>query len=126
MNKRFFDFISVFRLAIHSKRTSFSVFSNKFIKSVCEILLREGRISSFYVKNGILTITISYYFGNSIIKEIELLSTASKKLSIKLVDLSKFNRSSGQLYIISTIFGLKTLEECILLGIGGFLVLSIK
>lgn len=103
--------------------------NSKLIDKTAQFLLRKNFIKGISYKNKFIFITLNYIDGNSVIKDIELVSSTSNKKTYKCSELFHFylsNRSSGYTYAVSTSMGILTLEECLLYHVGGLLLFKIR
>ena len=110
------------------EKISLFVPTSKICLKILIILYREGYIKSFNIKkyNPLhIEVFLKYdYVGQPIIKNIQRVSTLSKRIFVK--NKSIWNVKSGQgLFILSTPKGLLTLTDAKILNCGGEVLLSV-
>ena len=84
---------------------------------VLTVLYRQGAITSFSIANdNDIFVTLKYFYGKPLIKDIKVVSTPGRRIYWTLRELSlEYNRNSlSGFYVLSTPQGLKTSTECLL------------
>jgi small subunit ribosomal protein S8 len=101
-------------------------------KKICEnflnILWREGFILSYDINQNNpnkIKIYLKYHNGQPVINSIKLISRPGRKVYYSIKQIWKIN-SSKSLLVISTNKGLKSIDECKKLKIGGEPFVSIN
>ena len=123
------DLFARIRNASITKFPEVIVRRSKFIIKVLNWFYIEGYIRGFsFLNNKQLVVKLKYIYNQPLIKQLDQVSTPSKKFYFslkKLKRLIKNKRHLGDIYIISTSQGLLTLNQCILKKIGGILIFKI-
>lgn len=107
---------------MHNQQTKKQFFKKK--KKVCEsflnVLWDEGYISGYTIdkQNDNLIIFLKYHNNKPVIKKIKCISKPGSRIFYTIKQLWKID-SSKNFLILSTNKGLKTLNECKKLNIGG-------
>ena len=103
--------------------------SKKICESFLKILWREGFITGYqkYKKNpNVIKIFLKYKNGNPVINNINIITRPGRRIYCNIKQIWKINNTSNSCIIFSTNKGLKTLEECKKLRIGGEPFIFIK
>ena len=80
---------------------------NKGLIQSVQILNSEKK----YVDNTLVVLYIRYYYNNSLLEKLKIVSSPTKKKIIQLKDVARLSESNNILFF-STSLGLKTLLEC--------------
>ncbi|MFH1888847.1 MAG: 30S ribosomal protein S8 [Candidatus Omnitrophota bacterium] len=119
------DTFTMIRNAIMAKKENLDVPASKQIKSIMEILKKEGYIDNFKLideeKRSRLRIYLKYVLGKSAIKSIKRISKPSLRVYVNHSKIPRVLRGKG-LAIISTSKGITTDAEARKLGQGGEVV----
>jgi ribosomal protein S8 len=100
--------------------------SNKIIETL-KILYQLGIIKDFEIKDDYIMIFLKYNKGRTIFKKLKVISLPSKRVYVDLIKLAKLkDKSGGSFYILSTGKGLRTDFECLLLKMGGEVLLKVE
>lgn len=128
MKTHFSNAISIIKNGIAIKKPFVYYKKKKKVDKLLNILWDEGFISGYKVFNKefpIIKIFLKYKNETSAINSLKVISKPGLKVNCSLKQLWKLKSIEGVL-IISTNKGLKTLEECKKLRLGGELLLIIK
>jgi ribosomal protein S8 len=113
-------------LASSQRVKSIRVPSNKSNIYVLEKLLQLGVIRGFHIIDDKIEIVLKYSENKTVFKRIYLMSRSSKIVNVdKIKFLKILNHNSSCVYLLSTSFGLKFTEECVLERLCGILLIKI-
>ncbi|MFH0856236.1 MAG: 30S ribosomal protein S8 [Candidatus Omnitrophota bacterium] len=116
------DVFTIIRNAIMAKKDSADVPASKTIKSILDILKREGYVDNFKLiedkKQGQVRIYLKYAAGKSAIRNIKRISRPGLRLYVKHKNVPVVLRGKG-LAIISTSQGIMTDKDARQNSLGG-------
>jgi len=116
------DILTMIRNSIMIKRENVDVPALKTMKSILEILKREGYIDNFKEvedkRQGMLRVYLKYTLGKPAIKNIKRISKPGLRVYVKRDTIPLVLRGKG-LSILSTPKGIMTGKEARAKGIGG-------
>ncbi|ETZ07194.1 30S ribosomal protein S8 [Holospora obtusa F1] len=123
------DMITRIRNAQKRKKESVLIPVSKLKKSILEVLLQEGYISSYSeqgssVSSMMFEVRLKYYRFRPVIKEIKRVSKPSVHFYRKLKDKSRVASGLGN-SILTTSFGVMSDVKARALGVGGKVLLTV-
>ncbi len=121
--------ISAIKVGYIAKQRFVVIPANRLTLSILTRLVDVGAIESFFTyKKGICLytkITLAYSMGSPAISNIKLLSKSTKRYSIKVAEAQRLVKTQWSILILSTSFGILTLQEAVDMGIGGIVLIAI-
>ena len=118
------DMISRIKVSYINRRSCVTVLNSKFCLNVLNVLLQEGYINEYEIKNQRILISLKYANGSPIIKALDVITTPRKKVFINAWHLK--NKYQQSFVLVSTTKGIITKEECIKKNLGGLILLRIS
>lgn len=130
MTDVFFLSDMVARINVASRKRLFvvRVAHTKFCLQILQILWRNGLIGGFSKFNdvGYITVYLKYYKNKIVFKELQVVSTPSRRVFWNLHDLRLKSDSFSGFFILSTSKGLFTSFDCLAtLHLGGEVLLHV-
>lgn len=116
------DAFTIIRNAIMAKKDNVDIPASNTLKSISEILKKEGYIENFKSiedkKQGLIRVYLKYIAGKSAIRNISRISKPGLRIYVKHKKVPSVLRGRG-IAVISTSKGIMTDREARELGIGG-------
>lgn len=122
--------ISALNVACLGKATTLCIPVNKYTLSILIKLYDINLLQKIDLKkNGVqlnATITLTYFYGKSVLKKLRVVSTNSKKYHVSIKMLQYFtSKTTSTRFLISTSKGILTNQEAVAQHIGGLMIVSI-
>jgi small subunit ribosomal protein S8 len=116
--KRLNEAISSIKNGLRANKSSVKVFNSSFIRGVLNVLKENGYIDSFFEADdaGFLNVNLRYFKGQSVVKQIRMLSTCGSRVYAGKMTAIPRNFS---VIILSTDKGIMSHMQAAKLGIGG-------
>jgi small subunit ribosomal protein S8 len=112
--------------AISNNEGDVKIQTNKKCLIILSVLYKEGLIRGFVYNDSVINIYIKYtgVVARPVIKKIVSLSTSGRPFFIKIKSLSLLAHTND-LFLISTIKGVVTLKQALILNVGGLLLCKV-
>jgi small subunit ribosomal protein S8 len=123
------DMFSRLRNAYVAKQVKISVRNTRYNLVVLNFLYKEGYIRGYSCLDvKYILVLLKYIKNEPVFRELKQVSTPGNKVYFNLRQLKCLVNNRKWLssrYIISTSFGLKTLDQCLILRLGGLVLFKI-
>lgn len=111
------DFLIRLKNAVIAKRSHFESLDTKLIRSVADLLVKEGYLKGYEQLDGKLLVNVATHKKKPIILDIKLVSKPGLRVYMSKTELG--SRHGPSVLILSTSKGIMTDREAIKRGLGG-------